>query len=191
MDLLKLPLDTWFDGSHVEPWLDKLVRMNAESPSLADRLTAVGSVIHLWSPSPGKAFKPETPPHQATEFLRHVKMDHSVASMVMANAMNRVYALMEDIDHLVDVNAPEGMRMACYARDDLASLQVAMYLCGVDIKPLSAILDAADGQVEELLPKLPAAPEDDDRLWEVASTWPSVWWIPQSARCPSTSAVSR
>lgn len=120
--------------------------------------------------------------NRAIRFLRELKLSHDVQHMVLATAMNRVYALMEDVDHLVDIHAPEGMRMACYARDDLACLEMAMETYGMNVRLLSDLLDDADVQVELVLSKLPAPPEDDDRLWEVAATNPNAWWIPRSAR---------
>lgn len=183
-----LPIDQWFAGATQPAWLDKLVRLNAASPSIADRLTAAGAAIRL-SRGPSKpSFEPDTA-DRAIGFLRELKLSDDVEHMVLATAMNRVYALMEDIDHLVDVHAPEGMRMACYARDDLDCLELALetykkpgFRFGMSIHLLSDLLVDADVQVELVLSKLPAPPEDDDRLWEVAATNPNAWWIPRSAR---------
>lgn len=171
-----LPIDQWFAGATQPAWLDKLVRLNAASPSIADRLTAAGAVIRLGPMGTGGSS------NRAIRFLRELKLSHDAQHMALATAMNRVYALMEDVDHLVDVHAPEGMRMACYARDDLACLELAMETYGMNTRLLSDLLDDADVQVEMALSKLPAPPEDDDRLWEVAATNPNAWWIPRSAR---------
>lgn len=176
-----LPIDQWFAGATQPAWLDKLVRLNAASPSIADRLTAAGATIRLSCGRSKPSFEPDTA-DRAIEFLRELKLSGDVENMVLATAMNRVYALMEDIDHLVDVHAPEGMRMACYARDDMACLEIALEAYGMNVCLLSDLLDDADVQVELALSKLPAPPEDDDRLWEVAATNPNAWWIPRSAR---------
>lgn len=179
----------WFEGRTVEPWLAEIVRLNMGSPSLCDRFVAAGAVLVLSRHRrAGRRVRAEVapgdgPPQCVERTLLAVGqyLDRSVADMVVATAMNRVYALMENVDSLVDVKAPEGMRMLCYARDDLSCLEVALRVAGFPVDDLSSLLVDADRQVIAILHRLPAVPEDD-RLSEVAATFPMSWWTPAYVR---------
>lgn len=178
-------------GEPCADWLENEAGLLECSPSIVDRLAALGMLVRLWSPPPGG---------RAAEIVRGILENRTptLSARVRGALADIAPVFLREVEHLAvletdvlgdrlealhdavaveDAQAPSLLNSLVLRRDDLESVAVVLRL-GEAGEQLGDALDGLDRRARHSLYafSLLPAPADSDRLRTVAWKEPLAWW---------------
>jgi hypothetical protein len=188
-DLEMPPLDKWLQAIASATWLEQRVHLLSESPSLMERIAAIGSVARLsvgTTANPSDLFntliidQEKNPTFKAKEWAQ--RLDTATLERIELLVMQYAITLKSDLLDLDErvADDEESARLAarsiCYLRDELESVTWVLRAASKGLLAARA-LESIDEEASKHLSAIAcAADPSDDLLATVAWQEPDAWW---------------